>query len=145
MFSVLLHITNVLGTLAIRDYNVSKSPNLSLHFIKQPIPKYWTGKYSAEKCERLTIGQTKKWLFCKANALRTAHPRLPLTVKSTYQCPTEVTTQFKLSAKAKLTKLSLSYKQNSLHLLTLALAPAPHRLPNPPKMNPWWENHLFSC
>lgn len=32
-FSVLLHITNVLGTAAIINYNVNKSPNLSPHFI----------------------------------------------------------------------------------------------------------------
>lgn len=34
MFFVFLHITNVLGTLAITDYSVNKSLNLSLHFIK---------------------------------------------------------------------------------------------------------------
>lgn len=37
----------------------------------------------------------------------------------------DVTIQFKLYVESELTKLSLSDKQNSLHLLTLALAPAP--------------------
>lgn len=108
-FSVLLHITNVLGTAAIINYNVNKSPNLSLHFKNHnQFPSTEQGNTVLKKRERLVICQPEKWLFCTANALRTAHPCLLLTVKSTYQCPTEVTIQFKLSAKAKLTKLSLS-------------------------------------
>lgn len=71
----------------------------------------------------------QKMILLQSKYFENDHPRIPLTINSTHQRPRDVTTQFRLFAKPKLTLLSLSCQQNSLYLL--ALAAAPRRLPIP--------------